>query len=326
MKRILLPGQQRRALPFYLALEEYAARTLPADDYFFSWIVAPTVIVGRNQDLAAEVDLDYCQSHGIDVVRRRSGGGCVFADLNNIMLSYITPSVEVQTTFAAFTRRVAAQLCAMGIDARAGGRNDILVADRKISGNAFYHLPGRSIVHGTMLYRTDMDMMSHAITPARAKLLSHGVQSVPSRIVTASELLPGVSLQEFHARLVDGLADDTLTLTAADIAAVEALERQYRHPEWLHGRRRTAHAQPVRIDGCGTVRCHVELDGNGLIAAMEMTGDFFALDSLDTALVQPLIGVKPQRQAIMDAVPQPPIAGLSADSLADIITYSTTKH
>ena len=96
MKHLSLPDAALwRRLPFYLAAEEWAARVLPPDDYFFAWRVAPTVICGRNQDMAAEVDLDYCRTHGIDVVRRRSGGGCVYADRNNWMFSYITPSDEV---------------------------------------------------------------------------------------------------------------------------------------------------------------------------------------------------------------------------------------
>ena len=82
-----LPDDKQHRLPFYLAMEEYIARSLPADDYFFMWQVEPTVIFGRNQLINAEIDIDYCRKNNIQMYRRKSGGGCVYADKSNIMLS-----------------------------------------------------------------------------------------------------------------------------------------------------------------------------------------------------------------------------------------------
>ena len=86
MKNIVLPEIKDRSLAFYLAMEEYVAR-LVEGELFFVWRVNPTVIIGRNQDLEAEVNLDYCRKHGVEVVRRKSGGGCVYSDKGNIMIS-----------------------------------------------------------------------------------------------------------------------------------------------------------------------------------------------------------------------------------------------
>ncbi len=141
MIHLRLPFDEVRPLPFYLAMEEWAARTLPVGRYFFCWRVESTVICGRNQDIAAEVNLDYCRNNGIPVVRRRSGGGAVFADMQNYMFSYIAPGDAIQSTFSAYTTMIADMLCRLGIDAQANGRNDIVAGGRKISGNAFYHLP-----------------------------------------------------------------------------------------------------------------------------------------------------------------------------------------
>ena len=49
MTHVSLSSDVLRPLPFYLALEEYVARTMPAGDYFLLWQVTPTVIFGRNQ-------------------------------------------------------------------------------------------------------------------------------------------------------------------------------------------------------------------------------------------------------------------------------------
>ena len=121
-------------------------------DFFFAWQVKPSVIVGRNQLLQKEINLEFCREHGVDVVRRKSGGGAVVADMNNVMLSYITSSDDVRSTFSEYTSMVAAALRALGLDASDNSRNDILIGTRKVSGNAYYHIPGRSIVHGTMLF------------------------------------------------------------------------------------------------------------------------------------------------------------------------------
>ena len=184
MKYLSLPDNATRILPFYLAMEEYAARIIGEEDIFFMWQVEPTVIFGRNQLLGSEVNVEYCREHGIAFYRRRSGGGCVYADMDNIMFSYITRSDEVQTTFSAYTNAVAEMLRGLGLNATASERNDVLIDGRKVSGNAFYHIPGRSIVHGTMLFDTNMEHMLHAITPSREKLTSKGVQSVRSHITT----------------------------------------------------------------------------------------------------------------------------------------------
>ena len=184
MKYVALPSEEQHILPFYLAMEEYVARRLAADEYFFMWQVEPTVIFGRNQLLDTEVDVEYCRANGIGVYRRKSGGGCVYADMDNIMFSYITPTVNVNFTFNNYMLMVEHLLQKLGVDAKTTGRNDILIEGKKVSGNAFYHLPGRSIVHGTMLYDTDIEKMLRSTTPSRTKLKSKGVESVRQHITT----------------------------------------------------------------------------------------------------------------------------------------------
>ena len=119
-----------KPLPFYLAEEEWLARRFPHRDFFFIWQVEPTVIIGRNQLLDSEVNVRYCRENGIRLVRRKSGGGAVLADMNNIMFSYITSSSDVATTFSGYTSMVARSLRLLGLDASDNSRNDVLI-DRK---------------------------------------------------------------------------------------------------------------------------------------------------------------------------------------------------
>lgn len=341
MKHVLLPDDDtRRRVPFYLAMEEWVAANMPADDYVFTWITGPTVVCGRNQDIDSEVNLAYCRAHGIDVVRRRSGGGCIFADRNNIMISFVTLAVQFHDTFAHYTGRVADQLRRMGIDARATGRNDIVVGEgRKISGNAFYHVPGHSIVHGTMLYDTDTVHMTHAITPSRAKLESKGVKSVSSRIVTAHILLPDITFDQFHRGLVDGLADGTVTLTTGQVDEVRDMERRYYADSWLYRsrrlRNRTADGEPgnigsatMRVDGVGNFAASVTVGADGRLDGVALTGDFFtAGDDPDERLQACLHGVAPEPEAIAEALSRDSyggdiVPGLTAQQLTGLVVQA----
>ena len=234
MTRIELPEQNPRRLAFFLAMEEWVARNLPPEEYFFTWSVMPTVIIGHNQDIYSEVNLEYCRENGIEVVRRRSGGGCVFADGDNIMMSYICPETNVEETFRHYTQMVANQLQKMGFLAEPSGRNDITIGGRKISGNAFYLLKDRSIIHGTMLYDTNIQHMLNAITPSRAKLESHQVKSVEARIIMASRIKPEMSFKQFHDDLTAGLETKKRTLTDAEIKSIEEIEQKYYSHDWLY--------------------------------------------------------------------------------------------
>lgn len=334
MTHLELPFREPRRLPFYLAMEEWAARTLPPEDYFFIWRVKPTVICGRNQEMDKEVDMTYCRNAGIDVVRRRSGGGCVYADMDNFMLSYICPGDEVTTTFARYTTLVAGMLRGLGLDAAATGRNDILIGDKKVSGNAFYHIPGRCIAHGTMLYDFDPSVMSRAITPSRAKLESKAVKSVQSRVTCLMKEGISMTHDEFEKHVIDSICDAVITLTPADVADIEEIEKGYYLPEFLYrkGELKTESTLPdssriirkeKRIEGVGEICFTITLDNDCRISRIDTAGDFFLTGNPEEHLLRHLIGIPLTREAITEALgksdPGKAIAGLSRESAEDIL-------
>ena len=167
MKYLTLPDRCERPLSFYLAMEEYAARRMDDDELFFMWQVEPSVIFGRHQVLENEVNTDYCRQHGIRLFRRKSGGGCVYADRDNLMLSFITKEEQVGFAFNRFVNMVLLVLRKMGVEATGTRHNDIMIGDRKVCGTACRKMPSGSIVHSTMLYDTNMEHMLHAITPTQ---------------------------------------------------------------------------------------------------------------------------------------------------------------
>ena len=292
MKYLSLPDNATHILPFYLAMEEYAARIIGEDDIFFMWQVDPTVIFGRNQLIDNEVNVEYCREHGIAFYRRRSGGGCVYADRDNIMFSYITRSDEVQTTFSAYTDAVASMLRGLGLNATASDRNDVLIDGRKVSGNAFYHIPGRSIVHGTMLYGTNMEHMLNAITPSREKLTSKGVESVRSHITTLGEHLT-ISIEDFKQHVRKTLCDGEIRLTEPDVAEIERITRRYLEPSFLWGNNpRSELTRGGRIEGVGSLYLNIELQ-HDVIHDLHLTGDFLPLcEDARSTLLDHLRGAK----------------------------------
>jgi len=232
MKYIALPDDSVRRLSFYLAMEEYVARHDDDGDSFFMWQVKPSVIFGRHQVLHNEVNVDYCREHGIELYRRKSGGGCVYADMSNVMFSYITHEGNVNMAFNRFVGMVLLVLRKMGIEAVGTTHNDIMIGDRKVSGTACYHLSGCSIVHSTMLYDTDMENMLRAITPSTEKLQSKGIQSVRQRITLLKDHTT-LSLDAFKSLVKVTLCDGERQLTLADVKAIEQLERDYTDIEFI---------------------------------------------------------------------------------------------
>lgn len=303
MIQTTLPFTQTRRLSFYLAMEEYVARHLNhGDDCFFMWQVNPSVIFGRNQLIEKEVNIDYCKNHHIEMYRRKSGGGCVYADMSNVMFSYITRDENVNFTFNRYINLLVLVLFKMGIDAKANGRNDILIDGKKVSGNAFYHIPGHSIVHGTMLYDTNMENMVGSISPNNEKLISKGVESVRQRIALLKDYT-NLTLDEFKAFTVQHLCNETLPLTEQDIMEIENLEKEYLTHEFIYGHNpRYSIIKKHRLEGVGEFEIRIELK-NQIIKQINMMGDYFLVGDIDNRLLLPLRNVPYTKESVEKALP-----------------------
>ncbi|MBP5776645.1 MAG: lipoate--protein ligase family protein [Prevotella sp.] len=233
MTYITLPSDEVRRLSFYLAMEEYVAKCLDEPDCFFMWQVEPSVIFGRNQVAENEVNIDYCREQGIKIYRRKSGGGCVYADMDNLMLSYVTDGDNVGFTFNRFIQMILLVFRKLGIEATGTSHNDIMIGDRKVCGTAFYQLPGRSIVHSTMLYDTNMQHMLNAITPGPEKLEKKGIQSVRQRITLLKDYTL-LSLEQLKTFIRETLCDGEKMLTPAEVKEIEQIEESYLKKDFIN--------------------------------------------------------------------------------------------
>lgn len=309
MVYVNIPENKNRLLTFYLAAEEYVANNFDRKDYFFMWQVNPTVIFGRNQLIENEVNLEYCKNHDIKTFRRKSGGGCVYADMNNIMLSYITDEGNVNFTFNKYISLIVFMLNKLGVNAVASGRNDIMIDGRKVSGNAFYHTPKRNIVHGTMLYDTDMQNMVGSITPSDTKLISKGIQSVRQHITLLKDYID-LSLEEFKAFMKQQLCDEEITLTEEDIEQIKIIEQEYLSKEFIYGNNPKYNIiSKQRINDVGDMEIRIEIKNN-IIKSINVMGDFFIAGDIDAKIIKPLRNIPLERNRISEALP---------DSLSEII-------
>jgi len=292
-----------------LALEEYALRRLPDDDdYLLFYVNAPSVIIGRNQITAEEINEAYVREKGIQVVRRLSGGGAVYHDLGNLNFSFITRDDSSSFhNFRKFTEPVVAALRKLGVEAELSGRNDIQVGERKISGNAQFAVKGRMFSHGTLLFNSEPEAIVAALKPNPAKFESKATKSVRSRVANISEFLAApMTMDEFKRYLLESIFEGKpiprYELSEDDWAAVRRLaDERYRSWDWNYGRSPAFNVRNVgRIEGAGTydVRLFVE---NGVIREANVYGDFFGTGDAQEATAK-LTGVRYEREAIREAL------------------------
>lgn len=200
----------------YLALEARMVETV-SEPTLFTWVVAPTVIYGRHQDRAQEVNEAYCTSHGVRVVQRQSGGGCVYADRGNLMVSYLSPSTRSQEVFETFLNLLSGALRRLGYEAVTTAHNDILVGDRKVSGTACYTTPTGTVVHASMLYDVNLEALEQAITPSVDKLAKHAVSSVRQRVRNLREVRDFGDIETFRKMIEKEIIPHPSSLVIFDL-------------------------------------------------------------------------------------------------------------
>ena len=276
---------------FNLASEEYLLKQKD-DFYIYLWINEPAVIVGVNQNTVLEVNLYKALEKNIKIVRRLTGGGAVYHDLNNICYTIIAPFKFGESDYAKFTKPVIEYLNSLGVKAEFSGRNDIVIDGKKISGNAQVVYKDRIMHHGTLLFDTDMSVLSNVLIENKLKIQSKGVKSIRARVTNIKDhLLSPMSAQEFFLGLKDFMKQDAqeYAFSSLDIENINRLvDKKYSQYGWNIG------YSPLgknRFDGrfnFGTLTITFDLEG-GIIKNTQFFGDYFAKKDL-TCLAEKMNG------------------------------------
>ncbi|WP_234572204.1 lipoate--protein ligase [Rhodohalobacter sp. 614A] len=269
-----------------LALEEYALRNFGEnEDYLLFYINEPSIIIGRNQNTLEEINDEYVRANGIYVVRRISGGGAVYHDLGNLNFSFITNyKKENLHNFKKFTEPVVHVLRKMGVQAEMSGRNDLLVDNRKISGNAQFSTTKRMFSHGTLLFDSDLDEVTRALDVKMSKIESKGHKSVRSRVANISEFMDEkMDVYEFRSRILHGLYEERPSferyhLTENEWEKVRQLkDEKYGNWDWNFGRSPKFNIQRNRRFPIGEIDLRLNVE-QGHIKNLKIYGDFFGVE------------------------------------------------
>ena len=256
-----------------MAFDEYCLEAAcPDGPVFYLWRNSPSVIIGLNQDAYAEVNLPYLKEKGIKLARRVTGGGAVYHDLNNLNYSIVGRTSDLGDAKTL----VADALKKMGVPAFLSGRNDILVDGKKVSGYARRVWKDRTIVHGTLLFDTDLDTMQAALSTPESKLITSGIASVRSRVGNLKDYLPGIGgIEGFRAALHTILAVDgrELTQEPADVSEIESRRERFASREWIFGRSPRSGMKVSKRLPCGTVSAYLTVS-RGILEDIRFEGDF----------------------------------------------------
>ncbi|MCP2036186.1 lipoate-protein ligase A [Planomicrobium sp. HSC-17F08] len=293
-----------------LAIEEYLLKTMDVekDPFLLFYINEPSIIIGKNQNTAEEINTDYVDSNGIHVVRRLSGGGAVYHDLGNLNYSFITvDDGNSFRNFRKFTEPVVHALQSLGVNAELSGRNDLMVEGRKVSGNAQFSTRGRMFSHGTLMFDTEVDAVVSALKVSKEKIESKGIKSIRSRVANISEFLKEpMTVTEFRSAILASLFDGEENiryweLTDQDWENIRQLSKErYGNWDWNYGKSpkfNVKHSHRFPVGGID-VRLQVE---NGIVKDANIYGDFFGVG--DVAEIEHAItGVKYERASLDEAI------------------------
>lgn len=278
------------------AIEEYLVESLQ-EDCFILWQNSPCVLIGRNQNVYAEINMDYIRANNIDVVRRITGGGTVFNDNGNFNFTFIASKDNIRTIdFIPYTTPILNALRSMGILAEFKGRNDLVIEGRKFSGNAQCVLRDKVLHHGTLLFDADMHALTSALNVNNLKLNSNNVKSVRSRVTNISNYLPKpMTIDEFKNRLLEWIYHNSenaryYQLTNQDIkSANEIANARYRLDGWNFPRKLDfTLMKEMRYDS-GLISCQTKVH-QGLIQDIRIYGDFFGTKDIGK-LQDMLVGI-----------------------------------
>ena len=260
---------------FYFALEEYILTHLLKDDetYFITWEIHG-VVIGKNQLIENEVNLDFLREQNIDVYRRPTGGGCVYADHRNTMFSIITKRKNTQFSFKTYLSKIIDSMKLLDVELTFSGRNDLLFEGKKISGNAFLQNKYGMLMHGTFLYDCDLETMVRAITPSDEKLVSKGIDSVRSRVTNLKPYLHGLTQEQLIKHFENTLTYQTYHLSEEEVKKVNEMAKKYEDPTWIY-KKQPPHTKTLkkRMSG-GLFEIILDLS-DGYIRTLSLRGDFF---------------------------------------------------
>ena len=265
---------------FNLAAEEYVLKHFE-EDVFMLWRNDKSIIIGKYQNTAAEINADYVKEHHIKVVRRMTGGGAVFHDLGNVNYTFI--GSKGSGDFRTFSEPILRVMNELGVPAKFEGRNDLTINGMKFSGTAQCIYKNRVLHHGTLLFSAEMSDLTAALKVNPLKFTDKAVKSVRKRVTNISEHLPvPMTVTDFIDTVMQHIHENSgnavmYNFSDEDLQAINQLrDKKYSTWEWNFGTSpKFAYSKLMRTSG-GNVELNLNVE-KGLITDIKFYGDFFSL-------------------------------------------------
>ncbi|MCL2424757.1 MAG: lipoate--protein ligase family protein [Oscillospiraceae bacterium] len=225
---------------YHFSVEELFTRIIkPSEPVLMIWQTDKTVMLGNNQIVNAEVNLDFASNENIKIVRRSSGGGAIYTDSGTVLYTTIQPLNKDAKYYREETAaNIIGVLETMGAPAYREGRNDILLDGKKISGFAQYISGSHICTHGSLLYDTDIEALTRVLIPSIEKLQPKGIASIRSRVTNIRPYIDNdYSIEEFIVALKNNLLIDNqyreYKFSDEEMAKAENIRgTKYSNPEW----------------------------------------------------------------------------------------------
>lgn len=281
---------------FNLATEQYLLHHF-SEDVLFLWRSHNAVVLGKHQNACAEANYEFCKNNNIKIARRLSGGGTVFHDLGNInftLIRNLKDGMSKAVDYRYLLEPIRTVLAGLNIETTYSKRDDLLLNDLKISGNAQHiHQKGlRNLHHGTLLYDSDLKTLNTAIRSEG----SYEGKSVPSNRSDVTNIRDyhnyGVT-EDFLNLLGNGIQSyfgaNNIPLNMNEVTKInEILNDKFIRESWILGYSpRYIHNRKFNFRG---YEYHLEMEvKNGIIERLDIH------KSLDTAIelnFKKLIGIE----------------------------------
>ncbi|ONH63554.1 lipoate--protein ligase [Streptococcus parauberis] len=292
---------------YNIALEAYAFRELTSEDeIFILWINEPAIIIGKHQNTIQEINKEYTDEHGIHVVRRLSGGGAVYHDLNNLNYTIISnKSEEGAFDFKTFSQPVIATLADLGVKAEFTGRNDLEIDGKKFCGNAQAYYKGRMMHHGCLLFDVDMSVLGDALKVSKDKIESKGIKSVRARVTNILNELPEkITVNEFSDKILEKMKetypDMTEYVLSEDelVKIQESADTQFGTWDWTYGKAPEYTIERNVRYPAGKINTFANVQ-QSVIKNIKIYGDFFGIKDVED-IEKILIGTKYEYKDVLE--------------------------
>lgn len=277
-----------------LAIEYYLLNEIELDEpILLFYINDNSIIVGKNQNTFEEINTDYVDKNNVTVVRRFSGGGAVYHDMGVLCFCFLTKDDGNSfRDFKKFTTPVIDALHKMGVEgAELRGRNDLVIDEKKFSGNAMYSKNGRLTAHGTLMFDSEIEAVVGALKPKKHKLESKGIKSIRSRVTNIKPYLSDeyqyMNAKNFKEKLLLNIFDVNDTsevkeykLTEEDWKKIEKFAEKYTaNWDWNYGKSPKFDLERSERLSVGTVEVKLNIN-RGIIEEIKIYGDFFGLGEI----------------------------------------------